>query len=125
MAKFFPRPLLLLTACHILFFAWAELFLFVGLFSVAAVTKAEHVTAWSVIALGGLAIVAPIYVVLAFQLRCPSCRRRFLIEDMKQKHPAARKLPWIDHWATTSIDVVRWRKFTCMYCGQEFELKGK
>lgn len=123
MAKLFPRPLLLLTACHILFFAWVELFLFIVLFAVAAVIKAEHLATWSVVALGGLVIIALIYGLLAFQLRCPSCKRRFLIEDLKQKHPKARKLPWIDHWATTAIDVVRWRKFACMYCGQRFELK--
>ncbi len=123
MVKSFPKPLLLLATCHVLFFAWAELFLFVFLFAIAAVTNTEYIATWSVIALIGLVIIAPIYVLLALQLRCPSCSRRFLIEDLKPKHPAAHKLPWLDHWATTAIDVVRWKKFTCMYCGQEFELK--
>lgn len=87
--------------------------------------KSEHIAEWWITALLGLVITAPVYVLLAIQLRCPSCGRRFLFEDLKPKHLAAHKLPWLDHWATTAIDAVRWKKFTCMYCGQEFELKSK
>src|SRR5438874_7819831 len=66
--------------------------------------------------LGVFIIPMAAYMALAFTLRCPSCRRCFLVEP-RAKHPTARKIGHLDHWGTVVRDVLRQRQFTCMYCG--------
>jgi len=56
------------------------------------------------------------YIGLAFTLRCPNCRRRFLVER-RDRHAAAKKAEHLGHWGTVVHDVLRQRHFTCMYCG--------
>lgn len=48
------------------------------------------------IVLGVFILPMLVYIALAFTLRCPSCRRCFLVERGK-KHPASRKM---DIWVT-------------------------
>lgn len=74
---------------------------------------------WNVIywaSLGTSVILVVMYMGLAVTLRCPACRRRFLIEWPGPKHSAARKPPF-GHWGTTVRDVVTLHQFTCMHCG--------
>src|SRR5206468_2789681 len=56
------------------------------------------------------------YLALAATLRCPACRRRFLIESRGPKHPAPRRAPF-GYWGTTVWDMLTRRRWTCMYCG--------
>jgi hypothetical protein len=75
---------------------------------------------WQVISYGVVAIVVvfmAVYMVLTVTLRCPACRRCFLIESSGPKHPAALKRSHLGHWGTTVLDVTMRHQFVCMYCG--------
>jgi hypothetical protein len=75
---------------------------------------------WQVISYGVVAmtvIFIAVYMALAVTLRCPACRRRFLIESSGSKHPAALKRAHLGHWGTTVLDVTMRHQFVCMYCG--------
>ena len=109
-------------ASGFIFIAWALLLLFFVFLLFGSLGKMRGPDWLIVGTLWAFVASALAYAIVAFQLRCPSCNRRFLVESLAQKHPHARKLKGIDHWATTVIDIVKRKKFTCMYCGQEFEL---
>jgi hypothetical protein len=88
------------------------------------VFTSELTTATPILLFGGLAF-SSIYVILALTLRCPSCEKHFLVERRGQKHSSARKISIISYWATTVLDVIRKNRFTCMYCGTQFDLKER
>jgi len=76
-------------------------------------------SSWDVIYSASLetsVILVVMYMALAVTLRCPACRRRFLIEWPGPEHSAARKPPF-RYWGTTVWDVVTLHQFTCMHCG--------
>jgi len=76
-------------------------------------------TAWNwihEIVLALFVVLMGAYIGLAFTLRCPNCRRRFLVER-RDRHAAAKKAEHLGHWGTVVRDVLRQRHFTCMYCG--------
>jgi hypothetical protein len=75
---------------------------------------------WEVIDSGLLAMILVLmvaYMLLTMTLRCPACRRRFLIESSGPKHPAAPRRPHVGHWGTTVLEVLQRHQFVCMYCG--------
>jgi hypothetical protein len=69
-----------------------------------------------VIVLAIFVVTMAAYLGFAFTLRCPACRRRFLMES-GPKHLAVRKAPHFGYWGTMVWGVVRSRQFICMYCG--------
>lgn len=56
-------------------------------------------------------------------LKCPNCDKRFLMETLGIKHRNAKHLYHLDYWASTVIDVIFNKQFTCMYCGKTVNLK--
>jgi hypothetical protein len=107
---------LLLLACWLAILA--RIFLIVGLIT----TPVAIISYWIwellyVLQLGTLMVVLAVYFGLAFVLRCPNCSKRFLVESPGQKHPAARKAEYLNHWGTIVWSVVRHQEFTCMHCG--------
>jgi hypothetical protein len=63
------------------------------------------------------------YCFLALSLRCPSCGRRFLVEWLGPKHPNARRLFGMDHWASAIVDVLRRGHCSCMHCGSTISVR--
>ncbi len=56
--------------------------------------------------------------------KCPNCDKRFLMETPEIKHQNAKHLYHLDYWASTVIDVIFNKQFTCMYCGKTVSLKN-
>lgn len=55
--------------------------------------------------------------------KCPNCNKRFLMETPSIKHQNAKHLYHLDYWASTVIDIIFNKQFTCMYCGKTMRLK--
>jgi hypothetical protein len=86
---------------------------------IALLVAIVSVSIWkfvSVIVLALFVVTMAAYLGFAFTLRCPACRRRFLMES-GPKHSAARRAQHSGYWGTVVWDVVRRRQFICMYCG--------
>jgi DNA-directed RNA polymerase subunit RPC12/RpoP len=72
--------------------------------------------------LSGVVLLGAAEAIIAAQQRCPSCGARFLIESARPPRvETARRAP-LGHFATTVIDVLRTRRFVCMYCGQRCDV---
>jgi hypothetical protein len=63
------------------------------------------------------------YGCLALTLRCQSCGKRFFVEFPSKRHPGARRVWGMDHWATAVMDVLRRGECTCMGCGQPVRVR--
>lgn len=74
--------------------------------------------------LGAFVVLMGAYIGLAFTLRCPHCRRRFLVESRGGRHPAARKAEHLGYWGTLVRDTIRDHQFTCMHCGALCRVRG-
>ncbi len=91
--------------------------LVVGL--IALLVAMVSVSIWEsvyVIVLAIFVVTMAAYLGFALTLRCPACRRRFLMES-GPKHSAARRAQHFGYWGTVVWDIVRNRHFICMYCG--------
>jgi len=94
---------------------WAVVVLFfLSLFVFGPVTGSAIplIASFALLMLAGL-----VYTLLAFGARCPECADYVFVEKPGEKHPAARKRRYLNHWATVVIDILSRREFTCMYCG--------
>jgi len=79
---------------------------------------------WNEIYLGVLATFAAsmaVYMGLAATLKCPACKRRFLMES-DPPLPGARREEPFGVWGTMVWAIVRHREFSCMYCGAAWHL---
>jgi hypothetical protein len=112
-------------ASGLIFITWVLILVFIVLLLAGSMTKSPVIELATAAVLWIFVVSALFYTGLAFLLKCPSCNRRFLVESLDQKHRNAHKLKGLDHWATTVIDIGRNKRFTCMYCGQTFELPTK
>ncbi len=78
---------------------------------------------WYVIQLSACLIVWVTYIAFILGLRCPGCRGRFLLESWwRPRHPGARRIGAFDYHGTAVVDVIRYRRITCMYCGRLWEV---
>lgn len=94
-----------------------QVLLVVGLFALPfAIVSLSLWELVYVIVLAIFVVAMAAYLGFAFTLRCPACRRRFLMES-GPKHSAARKAQHFGYWGTVVWDIVRSRQFICMYCG--------
>ena len=117
----FAKPDRLIGACRLLVAVWT----LVGSF--LAVLAAGFAGAGPAAALGRAlmailataALLLAVEVTIAWSLRCPSCDGWVLLEAFRPLHPAARAGPGGlgGHYAPIVADVLRRRRFTCMYCG--------
>jgi hypothetical protein len=111
-----------LLACWLVLLVTALLILALGAMAIALLSLGT----WEVINRGlvvMIAILMAVYMAITMTLRCPACRRRFLIESRGLKHSAALKRPHFGHWGTTVLDVVQRHQFVCMYCGMLCRVK--
>lgn len=107
---------LALVACWLA--VLVRVFLVLGLIAIPVAFVSYAVWEWIyMIGLGAFVVLMGAYIGLAFTLRCPSCRRRVLVESRRGKHPAARKARHLGHWGTLVRDIIRQRQFICMHCG--------
>lgn len=72
--------------------------------------------------LASLAVLVPLQIGTALGLRCPACRGFVTLETFRPTHPAARVVDPGGRYAAVVLDVVRLRRFTCMYCGREYHV---
>jgi DNA-directed RNA polymerase subunit RPC12/RpoP len=114
-----PNYLAVRLACYILILAWIELVAF-GLFFLLSVIGIESLDNLTGLMLVSIIVTVCCYFLLALNLRCPACNRRFLLQTIGVKHPSARTILGMDHWASNVIDVVRTAELTCMYCGERY-----
>ena len=69
-----------------------------------------------------LAVLFPVQVATTLGLRCPACRGFVTLETFRPVHPSARRIDPVGRYGAVVVDVVRERRFTCMYCGREHRL---
>ena len=60
--------------------------------------------------------ISTIAISLSLTHKCPNCDKRFLMETPGIKHQNAKHLYHLDYWASTIVDVIFNKQFTCMYC---------
>ncbi len=89
--------------------------LFAGMVAVLALHSAVVVAIALPVFLLSILVLLP----LAFLFRCPSCRRRLLVQGWSSLHPSRKRLPFgVASWLAVAFDITRHRKFTCMHCGE-------
>ena len=87
---------------------------FVGM--IAALTaQSPYVSA---VALPAFVVGMFLFLPIALVLRCPTCRRRLLIQGRSVGHPEA------PHWVAVAWKIVRTGQFTCLHCGAQCALKA-
>ena len=119
-----PAKQLILIASYSAVLAWVLLVLCVLVFAYGAFTSAgRNLGELFVWCIGALVVVAGIYIVFAFQVRCAKCGKRVFVEGGGTKHVHAKRIVGLDHWASVVIDVARSRELTCMHCGQRYTVR--
>jgi hypothetical protein len=110
----------LVLACRMLVAVWMlqALFLLCMLAVFAQVGPASVVGGTIQGSLALSVIILPIELCIAWGLRCPACRGWVLLQTFGPFHPAARIVEPGGHYAAVVLDVLRHRRFTCMYCGR-------
>jgi hypothetical protein len=63
------------------------------------------------------------YTGIAFALRCPGCRKRFLVEAPGPRHAGTRRIDYFGSWGTVVWETLRHQQFACMYCGEQWRVK--
>jgi len=63
------------------------------------------------------------YTGVAFALRCPGCRKRFLVVLPEPRHAGTRRIDYFDPWGTVVWETLRHQQFACMYCGEQWRVK--
>lgn len=59
--------------------------------------------------------------VLPQKVKCEICGEPIFVQRQPISN-LARKRNGFDHWATTVLDVIQLRSFTCLHCGQRYRL---
>ena len=115
-----PRSDQLVLACRLVVAGWVLLGVcFAGFAAFLTVAPAGVTPAPAVmVLLPPLVIVIAVELALAWTLRCPACDRWVLLQTYGPFHPAARAWSVGGTYAPIVVDVLRRRRFTCMYCGQ-------
>lgn len=117
----YPRPLRLLVACWMVAAVWGLFALFIlALFTAFAGLGCDEAVGR---VLQGIMVtimvLMPLQIGVTLGLRCPDCRGWVTLETYRPPHPAARVMPLGGRYAAVVLDVLRERRFTCMYCGRE------
>lgn len=125
----YPKPDRLLLACRLVVAVWVLFGLFIiavaGAVAVAApctVGRIPVAVPGAILAAAALAIVVEL--AIAWTLDCPACGGWVLLQTSGPFHPAAR-VRWGGlggYYAPIVADVLRRRRFTCMYCGRDCSL---
>ena len=116
----YPRAMQLLFACRLVLVCWALLAAFM-------IGIALSFTGWRVInvavpvVLGLFMTVAISYITIASFLRCPNCERHVIVQWVTHP-PFEEKLYGLIGWAAVVVGVLMYRRFRCMYCGQDFHV---
>jgi predicted DNA repair protein MutK len=110
---------LILFACYLVALSWVELIALIVVMTAGFITHSQALTTPFIVFLVALIFTVAIYVGVALSIRCSSCGRRMLIETLGAKHPKAKKVLGLDHWASNVVNVIRVGRFNCMYCGVE------
>lgn len=115
----FPRALLLTMAALIVFVAWSSILVFLALLAVNFAGLFRTSESLVVSVLGVTLGCIPLYLLLAFMLRCPKCHRQVLTQ-MSSNPPHAEKLWQMDGWASVVVRILFSGSFRCMHCGQRY-----
>lgn len=119
------RSTAILIACYACASAWISLAAFLLLFAIGAAGGGGRVLTW----LSAASLVCAVasgagYLLLALNLRCENCGTLLFLEGGEPKHPKAKKALAISYWASSVFEVVRYRRLTCMHCGEEYAFGG-
>ena len=58
-----------------------------------------------------------------YLFRCPTCRRRLLVQGGDELHPKRSRMPFgLASWVAICLDIALRREFTCLHCGQRSKL---
>jgi hypothetical protein len=115
-----PRSGRLILACRLVVAGWVLLGVFFAGFAAFLAVAPAGVTSRQAVAV----LLTPVVLVIAMEtgiawtLRCPACNGFVLLQTSGPFHPAARR--WIvgGTYAPIVVDLLRHRRFTCMYCGE-------
>jgi hypothetical protein len=119
-----PHPLRLLAACWMVVAIWVLFVLsFVALLAgLAGLGDGEAMGRVFQGILASLAVLVPLQIATTLGVRCPACRGFVTLETFRPVHPSARSIDPIGRYGAVVLNVVRERRFTCMYCGCEHRL---
>lgn len=116
----YPKPLRLLIACWMIAVVWGLLALFLpALFIGVAGVASEVMMPLAAGSIMGVFVLIPMQIIVTLGLRCPACNGYVTMETFGPFHPAARITTMGGRYAAVVLDVLRERRFTCMYCGRE------
>lgn len=118
-AKEYPRKTLLRISAFFVAAAWACIVI-VGLTILLGWAGVPVSGTIFLVEIAFLSLVATVYALLAFQIRCQSCHRHILVQwTTKPKY--AESFFRMDGWTTIILRVLKRRPFRCMYCGQTYD----
>lgn len=119
----FHRYRSLIFTCCVLFLAWAEIIVFFILLLLNALPgmscDCEGLLIFDLVAIG---VTISIYMLMAQVLRCQSCGKKILVQQLGEKPSSVRSVWGMDAWASTVVNVVKSKRFSCMHCGQEYSI---
>jgi len=118
----YTRSSLLVWSCRLVTLVWGLL----GLAMAAMLSVAADLllSIWWFVSILLMAVATGVAVIaLEYRLRCDSCKRRFMFEDLGSKHRQARRRGSLTHWTSSVLDVLLSKSVTCMYCGQTFRVE--
>lgn len=122
----YPKPDRLVLACRMVVALWVLTGAFITvIFPALVLYLPPEPRGYAIVA-----VLAVIYVVLlaelclAYTLACPACARPVLLQGSGPFYPGARHYPVGGYYAVVVMDVLRRRRFTCMYCGHPCVLAG-
>ncbi len=122
-----PQASRLLLAARFVLVAWFSLALFaiqigLSLFFTPDELWLLHPNVFAMLLIFQLTVAIG-YICAAMGVKCSTCGRRMFFEDLAPKHVSAPRIWSMDHWASTVIEILRFGRCSCMYCGSKFVVR--
>ena len=119
-----PQATRLLLAARLVFVAWVSLALLaiqigLSLFFTPDELWLLHPDIFAILLIFQLTVAIG-YIWAAVGVKCSTCGRHMFFEDLGPKHASAPRVWSMDHWASTVMEILRFRRCSCMYCGSKF-----
>jgi len=119
----YNHPKLLIFSCITVLMAWTCLFFVITTFliMITGISRSTTLENFFITNLLCMVLFAILHMSTTLKIKCPLCKRRFLIQTEKNP-PFSEKKLYLDGWASTVISIIQKRCFSCMYCGKKYKV---
>jgi uncharacterized Tic20 family protein len=117
----FPRSRTIIFASVCVLIAWVCMLVF--LISVFLPTLGIESNLILVISLISLLVMAILYLLTSFQLKCSHCQKRVFFQ-ISENPPFSVKYKGLTGWSSIVLQVLLMNSFTCMHCGKKYSIKS-